>query len=179
MGLQTLRTLTGKPFGWELRDGGDIRVYTAGGSRVLITGQQIAEVKRQIQARGNALMGACRDLPTPGSLGDFLLDNGLGSPQLLSYLIPILAHDGYCRATRPTRGFLVEYLGDTEASADPEEERKRDAAERDEKFRRALEEAGLIASWPSGEPMSMQERLDNLIEVGGQPLSEQVIADRR
>lgn len=64
-------------------------------------------------------------------------------------------------------------------SVDREEKSEQDAAERDDTFRRALDEAGLIVSWPSGEPMSMQERLDNLIEVSGQPPSEQAIADRR
>jgi len=46
-----------------------------------------------------------------------------------------------------------------------------------ERYRRALEEAGIRVSWP--EPGSRGPRKRRRIKVEGVPLSEQIIADRR
>jgi|SRR6266542_4145895 len=50
-------------------------------------------------------------------------------------------------------------------------------AARQQRYRRAMEEAGLVVQWPTGAPVPLSER--RLIEVAGPPISEQIIADRR
>ena len=44
-------------------------------------------------------------------------------------------------------------------------------------FRRRMEEAGLVVQWSPRRPVPLSER--KLIQAEGQPLSEQIIADRR
>jgi len=60
-----------------------------------------------------------------------------------------------------------------------ERRKKAAAAERDEKFRQALEELGVEVAWPSGDPVSDAERVLIQLKSGEQPLSEQIIAERR
>lgn len=47
----------------------------------------------------------------------------------------------------------------------------------EERYRRALEEAGIKVSYPTGERVPKKRR--RLIKVKGRPVSEQIIADRR
>jgi prevent-host-death family protein len=47
----------------------------------------------------------------------------------------------------------------------------------EERYRRALEEAGIRITYPTGERVPRERR--RLIEVEGRPVSEQIIADRR
>jgi prevent-host-death family protein len=49
--------------------------------------------------------------------------------------------------------------------------------EREARFRRIAQEAGLIIHWPSGRPIPPSER--KLIHVEGEPISEQIIRERR
>ena len=55
---------------------------------------------------------------------------------------------------------------------------KADAVEdpREAAYRRALEEEGLVISWPTGQPVPIEERV--VVEIEGPPLSEDIIADR-
>jgi prevent-host-death family protein len=46
----------------------------------------------------------------------------------------------------------------------------------EERYRRALKEAGIEVTYPTGERVPRKRRL---IEVKGKPISEQIIADRR
>lgn len=48
---------------------------------------------------------------------------------------------------------------------------------REARFRRSMEEAGLITRWAAGPPVPPSER--HPIKFEGPPLSEQLIADRR
>src|SRR4051812_29329849 len=50
-------------------------------------------------------------------------------------------------------------------------------AAKEAQYRRAMEEAGLIVQYPSGEPVPREAYQP--IEIEGPPLSEQIIADRR
>ncbi|CAN5671809.1 hypothetical protein BH24ACT21_BH24ACT21_10440 [soil metagenome] len=57
-------------------------------------------------------------------------------------------------------------------------ERLEEPSESDEdRYRRALEEAGIKVTYPTGERVPRERR--RLIEVKGRPLSEQIIAERR
>ena len=64
------------------------------------------------------------------------------------------------------------------ASLDAAEEAQRAiVAERDERFRRALGEAGIEVSWPTGEPV--RDRVLLKYDPGDELSSEQIIRERR
>ena len=58
----------------------------------------IQMIRGEIEKRSPVLMGACRDKPTRDSIGETLLNNGY-SPQNLSYVIPLLIEEGFCKAS--------------------------------------------------------------------------------
>jgi hypothetical protein len=60
-----------------------------------------------------------------------------------------------------------------------QEKKRRAAADRDEKLRGAFEQAGVVVSWPTGEPIPQTDRALIQLRPGEQPLSEQIIAERR
>ena len=57
----------------------------------------IQMITGEIERRSPVLMGACRDNPIRDSIGETLLNNGY-SPQNLSYVIPLLIEEGFCKA---------------------------------------------------------------------------------
>lgn len=65
---------------------------------IRITTDIINLIKSEIVNRSPILMGACRDNPTKGSIGAVLEMNRY-SPQYLSYVIPLLVEDGFCKAS--------------------------------------------------------------------------------
>ena len=114
--METLHTFRRKTFQYDGLQDGSFRIYTGKGLHkgskrptLMIKPEIIDLVKREIAARRRVMMGASRDNPPPLSLGAMLLDMGQ-TPQLLSYLIPILAQQGYCRTTNQDRACLVVYL---------------------------------------------------------------------
>src|SRR5436309_1115338 len=100
--LRTLQTESGKPFQFEIIDGSTIIVYPTDKNGhpqirtvVPITPFVIAQVEAIIAARGRVLIGPSRDAPLRDSLGEWLTADHK-SPQLLSYLVPILVEQGFC-----------------------------------------------------------------------------------
>lgn len=55
-------------------------------------------IRGEIERKSPVLMGACRDNPTRNSIGETLLNKGY-SPQMLSYVIPLLIEEGFCKAS--------------------------------------------------------------------------------
>jgi hypothetical protein len=53
-------------------------------------------------------MGACRDNPVRGSLGEKLRGQRR-SPQLLSYVIPLLAEQDFCKYFKRGRRYIVRH----------------------------------------------------------------------
>jgi prevent-host-death family protein len=64
----------------------------------------------------------------------------------------------------------LEDLGAPSPEQESEEERQA-------RFRRSMEEAGLVTRWSPGRPRPLTERRPIVVE--GPPLSEQIIGDRR
>ena len=62
-----------------------------------ISAEIIQMIRNEIDKRSPVLMGACRDNPTTDSIGEMLLNNGY-SPQNLTYVIPLLIEQGFCKA---------------------------------------------------------------------------------
>jgi len=63
-----------------------------------ISANIIRMIRDEIEQRSPVLMGACRDNPTRNSIGETLRNNGY-SPQMSSYVIPLLIEEGFCRAS--------------------------------------------------------------------------------
>ena len=63
-----------------------------------ISANIIQMIRGEIEKRSPVLMGACRDNPTRDSIGDILLNNRY-SPQISSYVVPLLIEEGFCKAS--------------------------------------------------------------------------------
>lgn len=83
---------------------------------VRITADAIKLINSDITNRSPVLMGACRDNPTQGSIGEVLKKNGY-SPQYLSYVIPLLVEDGFCKASE-SKPFKIMKQNKTSQEAD-------------------------------------------------------------
>jgi hypothetical protein len=65
---------------------------------IYISKNIIQMIRREIEKRSPVFMGACRDKPIKDSIGETLKNNGY-SPQNLSYVIPLLIEEGFCKAS--------------------------------------------------------------------------------
>jgi hypothetical protein len=103
MPLKTLHTLAqNKPFEYKRVDHEEIIVYPAISKRqhaLAITAYEEQLVKDRIKQAGRIAVGASRDNPPPGTLGEVVKTHG-GSPQILSYLCAILVAEGFCTASK-------------------------------------------------------------------------------
>lgn len=109
-------TVTGKRFYYETISG-DLIVYPTdrdgikpSGSRVQIPSHTIDFIRGEIRKAGEIAMGACRDNPSPASLGEKLRQQGK-SPQFLCYVIPLLTKEGFCTPFKEGRGYVIRYTG--------------------------------------------------------------------
>lgn len=100
-------TLTGAPFEYSgsLTDGLTIR-FKRGSLR--IPPVAITFIREQITRRSPVAMGANRDPLVPDSVGKTLHDELGLSPQMMSYVTPLLVADGFCRASRRGRAFILD-----------------------------------------------------------------------
>jgi hypothetical protein len=108
-------TVTGKRFYYCERTSGDLIVYPTdrdslepSGGEVRIPSASIDFIRGAIRKAGEIAMGACRDNPSPGSLGQQLRQQGK-SPQFLSYVIPLLTKEGFCTYFKEGRGYVIRY----------------------------------------------------------------------
>ena len=115
--MQVMKTLSGNKFQYKQHPDGELIIYASDDdgnlqekSALVITPYTIDLVKRTIRQRGQILMGASRDKPPAGSLGEILKREGQ-TPQQLSYLIPILVQTGVCTWRRQGKAFLVVSAG--------------------------------------------------------------------
>lgn len=80
------------------------------GTTVVIDSNAINLIRSSIIQKGRIQMGACRDNPARGSLGELLLQNGK-SPQFLSYVLPLLEKEGFLTHNREGNAFWVSKAG--------------------------------------------------------------------
>lgn len=83
------------------------RAWTKKNIGINIPPETIDIIRSEIEKNKEVPMGACRDNPTPGSLGYMLLNRYRVSPQFLSYVIPLLVEDGFCEAFKDKRSIIV------------------------------------------------------------------------
>jgi len=116
--LSWTHTVTGKPFAYEGDLAGGLVVYPTerddwtelSGGRVPIPADHIRFIRSEIRNAQLIPMGACRDNPAPGSVGDKLMQNRW-SPQDLTYVVPLLREEGFCDAFKQGRGYVIRYTG--------------------------------------------------------------------
>jgi hypothetical protein len=114
--LQSLRTISrGKPFDFKYADGEEIVVYPSDEHKlpqrqhaIVITAFEQGIVKDRIRDAGLVVIGASRDKPPGGSLGELLKQHG-SSPQILSYLSAILVRQGYCTAAWQGAALMLKF----------------------------------------------------------------------
>lgn len=107
-------TFTNKRFHYKGSLGSNIEVFTLNnqgmetGTAIRIDADTIDYVRHLIKKHGDIKMGACRDNPSPNSLGKHLQERKK-SPQWLSYLLPLLEEEGYLRHYKLGNAFYVKY----------------------------------------------------------------------
>jgi len=111
------KTVTGKRFFYTGSLSGSLTVYPTdqdgarrSGGTVLIPAYGVDFIREEIRKTRSIAMGACRDNPPSSSLGQRLLEWGR-SPQWLSYVVPLLAEEGFCEFYKEGRRYMVRHIG--------------------------------------------------------------------
>ena len=90
-------TLTGKEFEYSGSLGAGLVIHKKVDVRIKPKIVQI--IRAEIQNRSPVLMGACRYPLVGDSIGETLRTGYRVSPQVLSYVVPLLIEEGFCRAS--------------------------------------------------------------------------------
>ena len=121
--FRQLQTPSGKPFRAKGGPGEEIIVYPSDRQgrpqeafALVITPFEARLVLDFLEGRGQVPVGASRDRPPRGSLGELLKSHKL-TPQHLSYLLPVLEEAGLCRVTHRGKAGL-EFGGHTRIAVD-------------------------------------------------------------
>ncbi len=61
-----------------------------------ITPEIVKVIRDEISKRSPVLMGACRKPRVPNSIGETLWTKCKVSPQVMSYVVPLLVEEGFC-----------------------------------------------------------------------------------
>lgn len=113
--MPTSFTFRNKMFHYDGNINSMLNIYTLDdngrptGTRVRIDTATITFIKNTISQRGEIKMGACRDNPSKGSVGELLLRNSK-SPQVLSYVLPLLEEQGLIQHYKIGNSFWVKWL---------------------------------------------------------------------
>ena len=106
------KTFNNKAFLYEGDTNSSLKVYPLDregkptGTKVNIESNAIELVKEKINEKLEIAMGACRDNPSPNSLGEMLYKLRK-SPQWLSYILPLLEKEGDITHNKVGRAFWV------------------------------------------------------------------------
>lgn len=111
--MKEAKTLMGKHFWYDGNLTEGILVYPTKkdnesftGTIVRISKDEIDFIRKEIKLHSEIPMGACRDNPKRNSLGE-KLRRMRKAPQILSYVIPLLNEEGFCRTFKDGRAFIV------------------------------------------------------------------------
>jgi len=94
--LQSFKTLTGIKYDFTGSLSSGLVIYKKNYS-VPISKQMIDIIRKEIQTNSPILMGANRDKPNTYSIGHVLKNIEGGNPQFLSYVVPLLVEEGFCK----------------------------------------------------------------------------------
>ena len=71
-----------------------------------ITPEIISVIRSEITKRSPVLLGSCRKPLVPNSIGETLWIAHRVTPQMVSYVVPLLVQEGFCTVT-PRKPFIV------------------------------------------------------------------------
>lgn len=94
--MPTGKTLLGKPFEYSGSLATGITVFFKPPSRKIIPSSIIRIIKAEITKRTPVLMGACVKPLVADSIGETLAVEHNETPQVMSYILPLLVEDGFC-----------------------------------------------------------------------------------
>jgi hypothetical protein len=100
------KTITGKPF--EYSGSLDTGLVVHKKVDVPIKAKIVQIIRTEIQNRSPVLMGACFKPLVADSVGETLARDYRVSPAVLSYVVPLLIEEGFCRVNdnKPFRIYL-------------------------------------------------------------------------
>ena len=104
--MPSSRTLMGVDFDYSGSLESGLTVHK--GVDVEIKPEIVRIIRNEIRRRSPVLMGACRKPLVPDSIGETLSRDYRVSPQTLSYVVPLLVEEGFCRVSdsKPFRIFI-------------------------------------------------------------------------
>jgi hypothetical protein len=94
--VQTGKTVMGKPFKYDGSLEQGLTVYFTPPSKAVIPLRIINVIRSEIATRSPVLMGANRKPLVHDSVGETLLLEHKTSPQVMSYVLPLLVEEGFC-----------------------------------------------------------------------------------
>jgi len=90
------KTLMGKPFEYMGTLATGITVFLAPPSKLEIKREIIQIIREEITNRSPVRMGACRQPLVKDSVGETLSVKHGTTPQVMSYVVPLLVDEGFC-----------------------------------------------------------------------------------
>lgn len=94
--MPTSKTVTGKPFECAGTLATGITVFFTPPHKKIIPSNIIRVIREEIIKRSPVLIGANRDPLVADSVGETLAERHNESPQVMSYVLPLLVEDGFC-----------------------------------------------------------------------------------
>jgi hypothetical protein len=104
--MPTAKTVTGKPFQYSGSLATGITVYFKPPHKKMISSSVIQVIRDEITKRSPVLMGANRDPLVADSVGETLAERHNESPQVMSYVLPLLIEEGFCTVS-DQKPFLI------------------------------------------------------------------------
>lgn len=92
--VKQAKTLMGVEYKYSGSLNKDLVIYK---NKFKVSPKIINIIRSVIEQKSPVLMGACRDNPSPYSIGIELYEQKI-NPQVLSYVIPLLIEEGFCKA---------------------------------------------------------------------------------
>lgn len=94
--MPTAMTVTGTSFKYSGSLETGLMIHFTSSPAMKISPEIIAVIRREIDERAPVKMGANRAPLVPDSVGETLAERHGVSPQVMSYVLPLLVEEGFC-----------------------------------------------------------------------------------
>jgi hypothetical protein len=103
-------TVTGKTFKYTGSLETGLIVHFANSNPIKISAESVQRIRDKISSLSPVLMGAIYSPLMPNSLGKAIKEEHQLTPITLSYVVPLLEHEKFCRTYKEGRNWIVEIL---------------------------------------------------------------------
>lgn len=93
------KTVTGDPFNYSGSLATGLTIFFKPPHKLKIAVETINIIRQEIDKRSPVLMGASRKPLVANSVGETLALKHKKSPQVMSYVLPLLIAEGFCKAS--------------------------------------------------------------------------------